>query len=120
MQVRVLLLSLITKKTNMPTLNKLITITITPEQFLEACSMIELQEIELNIGMVIRRKLKQPQPFTGTKDTVLGVSYAVLDDVMDEFDIKNDDSCPTEAADYINERYKQLFKIDNEFNKTWL
>lgn len=33
----------------MPTLNKTYTLTITPEQFLEACSAIELQELDLLI-----------------------------------------------------------------------
>jgi hypothetical protein len=104
----------------MPKVDKVLTLEVTPEQFLEACSFIELQEIELNIGMVIKRKLKQPQRFTGTKDTVLGVSYAVLDEVMDEFDIRDDNSCPPQTAEYINDRYKELFKTVNDNNKTWL
>jgi hypothetical protein len=49
------------KKNNMPTLNKLFTLTVTPEQFLEACSISELHEIELNIESVIKRKTEKLQ-----------------------------------------------------------
>lgn len=31
----------------MPTLNKVYTLTITPEQFIEACSDVELQELQI-------------------------------------------------------------------------
>lgn len=31
----------------MPKLNKIYTLTITPEQFIEACSDIELQELQM-------------------------------------------------------------------------
>ena len=41
----------------MPTLNKVYTLTITPEQFIEACSDVELQELE----MLLNRKLEIPK-----------------------------------------------------------
>ena len=40
----------------MPTINKQFSLEVTPEKFLEACSLMELMEIELMIGTYIRRK----------------------------------------------------------------
>ena len=41
----------------MPTLNKNFTLTITVEQFLEACSLTELQEIDLLLNKYIDYKI---------------------------------------------------------------
>jgi hypothetical protein len=40
----------------MPTLNKVYTLTITPEQFVEACSDVELEELQL---LLDRKKQNQ-------------------------------------------------------------
>lgn len=42
----------------MPQLTKLYTVEITPEQFVKACSDIELQELDLNISGELRRRSK--------------------------------------------------------------
>lgn len=39
----------------MPKLQKLFELVITPEQFLQACSLLELQEVELLLDSHIRR-----------------------------------------------------------------
>lgn len=44
----------------MPTLNKLYSITITPEQFIAACSDIELQELDI----LLSKKFKNWKPGT--------------------------------------------------------
>lgn len=43
----------------MPTMNKIFTLTITPEQFLESCSALELQELSLLIDAEIQRRSEQ-------------------------------------------------------------
>jgi len=40
----------------MPTLNKMYTLEVTVEQFLEACSLTELQEIDLLLNKYIDKK----------------------------------------------------------------
>jgi hypothetical protein len=40
----------------MPKIDKILTLEIKPEQFLENCSLLELQEIELLVATYIRRK----------------------------------------------------------------
>lgn len=48
-------------KNAMPTLNKNFTLTVTPEQFLAACSDLEVQELDLLLGPELkRRKLLGP------------------------------------------------------------
>ncbi len=43
----------------MPTIERLYTLTVTPEQFLNACSLNELQEVGLLLDGAMDRKLKQ-------------------------------------------------------------
>lgn len=40
----------------MPKIEKILTLEITPEQFLNSCSLLELQELDLLIGPAIERK----------------------------------------------------------------
>ncbi|UJF29868.1 hypothetical protein L0B70_00300 [Kaistella sp. 97-N-M2] len=45
----------------MPTLNKIYTLTITPEQFVENCSTVELQELSLVLDSELKRRSEQVQ-----------------------------------------------------------
>lgn len=45
----------------MPTLNKTYSLTITPEQFLEACDPLELQEVDLLLNSVRFRNRMRPE-----------------------------------------------------------
>lgn len=45
---------------NMPTLNKTFSLTVTPEQFLAACSDLEIQELDLLLGTELRRRKLYP------------------------------------------------------------
>lgn len=49
----------------MPTLNKTYSLTITPEQFLDNCSDVELQELELLLSSTrFQVKIKKPDAMT--------------------------------------------------------
>jgi|GEM_PF-3320106 len=53
------------KNDTMPTLNKTYSLTITPEQFLENCSDVELQELELLLSSArFQVKIKKPEAIT--------------------------------------------------------
>ena len=43
----------------MPRIDKIITLEITPEQFLNSCSLMELQEIDLLLDAAMIRKQEQ-------------------------------------------------------------
>lgn len=43
----------------MPRIDKILTLEITPEQFLNSCSLLELQEIDLLLDAAMIRKQEQ-------------------------------------------------------------
>lgn len=45
----------------MPKIDKIFSLEITPERFLEACSLNELQEVHLLLGSITDRKLRESQ-----------------------------------------------------------
>lgn len=45
----------------MPTINKVLTLTITPEQFVQNCTALELQELSLVLDSEMQRRSQQVQ-----------------------------------------------------------
>lgn len=56
----------------MPEINKVFTLKITPEQFLNACSPLELQEVELLIGQGrYQERMNQNGSYSESSNTVI-------------------------------------------------
>ena len=68
----------------MPTVTKAYTLSITVEQFLEACSLIELQEVDTLLDRYINKKR-----FPGSSDEVPEVSEFPIDRIENQKEKNN-------------------------------
>ncbi len=99
----------------MPQLSKQYTLTISVEQFLEACSLTELQEVDLLLNKYIDKKR-----FSGNSEEFREIPVKTIEMVPDikEFRVR-DKSNGTEGVFLRTEKIKKeiFFIVNNDLNQ---